>query len=79
MAFYYCTKLTDVYYPGSQTQWSQINIARENDHLMLAEKHYDWNPDQAQEQPKNDAPNLSFFARLLQLIKDFFAKLFGKK
>ena len=38
-AFYSCTNLTDVYYDGSEEEWSQIQIGSWNDDLLNAELH----------------------------------------
>ena len=40
LAFYNCTSLTDVYYTGTQDQWSQITIGSNNYPLKNATIHY---------------------------------------
>ena len=40
VAFYHCNSLTDVYYSGSEEQWNQIIIDRDNDPLLSAAIHY---------------------------------------
>ena len=39
-AFYGCTELKDVYYTGTETQWSQITIGSDNSELINATIHY---------------------------------------
>ena len=39
-AFLNCSKLKDVYYKGTKTQWNKIDIDEENDPLMNATIHY---------------------------------------
>ena len=39
-AFYLCTRLTDVYYGGSEEQWGKITIGTYNDPLSKAAKYY---------------------------------------
>ena len=41
-AFYDCTNITDVYYTGSEEQWSAIEIADGNDELLNATIHYNY-------------------------------------
>ena len=40
LAFLDCSSLTDVYYSGSESQWKQISIGRQNDLLIDAVLHY---------------------------------------
>ena len=42
-AFYRCKNLAEVYYTGSQSQWNQIDIKNDNDPLLNAVIHYNWN------------------------------------
>lgn len=39
-AFYVCLALTDVYYGGSEEQWSEVNIENHNDELVNATIHF---------------------------------------
>ena len=39
-AFYNCGMLTDVYYGGSEAQWSSITVGENNDPLLSATIHY---------------------------------------
>ena len=39
-AFFFCYSLTDVYYGGTEEQWSQINIKEDNDWLLNATIHF---------------------------------------
>ena len=39
-AFQYCSKLTDVYYTGSEKQWEKIVIEKGNQDLTSAALHY---------------------------------------
>lgn len=39
-AFYRCESLTDVYYGGTNSQWSQIQICADNEWLTSAEIHF---------------------------------------
>lgn len=39
-AFYRCESLTDIYYGGTSSQWSQIQIAADNEWLTSAEIHF---------------------------------------
>ncbi|MGN0179137.1 MAG: leucine-rich repeat domain-containing protein [Monoglobaceae bacterium] len=39
-AFYNCQSLTDVYYTGTQEQWEQISIGKNNTYLQNATIHY---------------------------------------
>ena len=41
-AFRYCTRLKDVYYTGSQSEWNKINIGSDNQCLTNATNHYNW-------------------------------------
>ena len=41
-AFRYCTRLKDVYYTGSQSEWNKINIGSDNQCLTNATIHYNW-------------------------------------
>ena len=38
-AFYDCSSLTDVYYTGTEQQWSQISIDAQNERLLSATLH----------------------------------------
>ncbi|MBQ7574173.1 MAG: leucine-rich repeat domain-containing protein [Clostridia bacterium] len=40
----YCSKLNDVYYSGSNREWSKISIGNDNTYLMNADIHYLKNP-----------------------------------
>ncbi len=42
-AFDSCTSLKDVYYTGSQSEWSKIHIGSNNQYLTNATIHYNWN------------------------------------
>ena len=42
-AFFDCDKLTDVYYGGTEAQWSEIDIEMGNRYLTEATIHYGWN------------------------------------
>ncbi len=84
-AFEYCSSLTDVYYTGSETQWNQISIDAYNDPLLNATIHFMSQPttDQTTQpttQPDNfdNAPRQNIFQRIIQWIRDFFARLFGR-
>ncbi len=46
-AFYYCQSLTDVYYTGTQEQWEQISIGKNNTYLQNATIHYNCSPEQS--------------------------------
>ncbi len=39
-AFRYCSGLVNVYYPGTQEDWSKIYVGTNNDELINAVKHY---------------------------------------
>ena len=39
-AFYYCYNLTDVYYKGTESEWTNISVSDNNDYLANATKHY---------------------------------------
>jgi len=39
-AFYKCTKLTDVYYVGNESEWNSIEISAYNEPLINATKHF---------------------------------------
>ena len=41
-AFLDCTSLTDVYYEGTQEEWSYVWIAEGNDALLNADIHYQY-------------------------------------
>ena len=41
-AFYFCGNLTDVYYTGTEEQWSAITIGSNNSWLTNATIHYNW-------------------------------------
>ena len=41
-AFYNCKSLKDVYYTGSQSEWSKIHIGSNNQYLTNATIHYNW-------------------------------------
>lgn len=43
-AFSNCDSLTDVFYAGSEAQWSEIDIQDRNDPLLNAARHDDWTP-----------------------------------
>ncbi len=43
-AFRGCISLTDVYYTGTQTEWSGIDIKGSNEYLINAEKYYNYVP-----------------------------------
>lgn len=38
--FYNCTKLTNVYYFGSETDWGKMSVGKNNDYLINAQRHY---------------------------------------
>jgi len=40
MGFYNCSKLKNVYYKGSEQEWSNITIKNHNDSLTNATRHY---------------------------------------
>ena len=40
-AFYYCEILNNIYYKGTQKEWEQISIGKENDALAENEIHYE--------------------------------------
>ena len=44
-AFNGCTGLKDVYYTGSKDEWKAISIGADNDCLLNATIHYNWNDD----------------------------------
>lgn len=46
-AFYGCGSLTDVYYTGTQEQWEQISIGKNNTYLQNATIHYNCSPEQS--------------------------------
>lgn len=46
-AFYGCSSLTDVYYTGTQEQWEQISIGKNNTYLQNATIHYNCSPEQS--------------------------------
>lgn len=54
-AFSGCDSLTDVYYSGSKTDWSKINIDKNNDTLINANIHYNWQNSSNQSVLKSDA------------------------
>ena len=39
-AFRYCSKLTNVYYEGTEEEWADINVGDGNDNLLSATIHY---------------------------------------
>ena len=43
-AFYGCKSLTDVYYGGSEEDWSNISIGSSNQPLLTATKHFNYVP-----------------------------------
>ena len=80
-----------VYYDGSEYEWNNIVIAQDNEPLTGAAIHYNsagpaTDPGtQPDSQPaafptQDEAPvvKLSFFERIIQMILDFFARLFGR-
>lgn len=52
-AFYDCESLTDVYYSGTEEQWNNIKIAKENDSLINATIHF------AETDPETSEPTTS--------------------
>ena len=44
-AFYECTSLQDVYYTGTETEWTNISIGSSNDYLTNATIHYNYAPE----------------------------------
>ena len=83
--------MAHVYYDGSEYEWTNIVIAQDNEPLTGAAIHYNsagpaTDPGtQPDSQPatfptQDEAPvvKLSFFERIIQMILDFFARLFGR-
>ena len=86
--------ISHVYYDGSEYQWSNIVIGQENEPLTGAAIHFYSNgpttpaqPTQPDTQPTQPATSpsqdespvkLGFFERIIQMILDFFARLFGR-
>ena len=83
--------ISHVYYDGSEYEWTNIVIAQDNEPLTGAAIHYNsagpaTDPGtQPDSQPatfptQDEAPvvKLSFFERIIQMILDFFARLFGR-
>lgn len=80
-------KISHVYYDGSQAQWNSIVIGQDNEPLTGAAIHYNstgpatpTQPTQPTTSPSQDESpvKLSFFERIIQMILDFFARLFGR-
>ena len=44
--FYNCPSITDVYYTGTEEEWSEITIADWNDNLTNATIHYNYTPEE---------------------------------
>ena len=83
--------ISHVYYDGSEYEWNNIVIAQDNEPLTGAAIHFNsagpaTDPGtQPDSQPatfptQDEAPvvKLSFFERIIQMILDFFARLFGR-
>ncbi|MBQ7598561.1 MAG: leucine-rich repeat domain-containing protein [Clostridia bacterium] len=86
--------ISHVYYDGSEYEWNSIVIGQDNEPLTGAAIHYnstgpatptqptqpDTQPTQPTTSPSQDESpvKLSFFERIIQMILDFFARLFGR-
>ena len=44
-AFVNCSDITDVYYAGNESEWEEIEIGDDNDYLLDASIHFDYNTD----------------------------------
>ena len=73
-AFSTCMKLTDVYYTGTETQWSAITIGGSNYSLTNATKHYNATGRSAVSYSAptgyTDVPATAFYAEAVQYCKD---------
>ena len=45
-AFYNCTNIANVYYTGSEEEWSEISIGKANSYLTTAPIHYNYVPEE---------------------------------
>lgn len=59
-AFYFCNSLTDIYYTGSGEQWNMIDINSENDPLLSATIHFNYDP---AKNPFEDVNETDYFAQ----------------
>ena len=48
-AFYNCSKLTDIYYEGSEEDWNNIFIDKNNNILSSITIHYNYVPEESEE------------------------------
>ena len=54
-AFFDCSKLSDVFYSSSKTEWRNISIGYDNDHLTSANIHYNTSSDDYFETSRTEA------------------------
>ncbi|MBR1869609.1 MAG: leucine-rich repeat protein [Bacteroidales bacterium] len=77
-AFMNCNMLADIYYAGSEEKWKAVTVGQNNDPLLKAAVHYDWEeePDGKTEKVKSDAYGVTEYesdamGRIYDSIKEY--------